>query len=376
MMLCEKIELNSLKVLFSQVNDPRKGANCRHSIQEILFLAIVAVLCGAETWQAIDIFGQSKITWLRKYFSYRSGSPSRHTVARLFSLIRPVYFEAMIAETVRFLQRTEQGNLIAIDGKSVRGSGSFRDTPLHLLNAFSIENGLSLSQVECPKNGNEISAIPHILDTLQMEGSTITIDAIGTQTSIAKQIRTRGADYILAVKQNQLGLYREIESYFEQTGFTFDRPEYFFETLEKHHGRIERRCYQVAHIPRSRIFSRWHGCHSIIMVMSEITRNNITSSQVRYFLSSLDPNPQQAAKCIRGHWNIENQLHWTLDVVFNEDGDLKRKDHAPRNFSALRKIVLNIVRKFLGSTTGVKNARIQAAYDHNFLEKIVTTSFS
>lgn len=373
-MLCEQIDLKTLKVLLCRFEDPRQHLKTLHPIIEIVFLTMVANICGVESWQGIEDFGRLRIDWLRSYLPFSSGIPSRHTIARVFSLIKPAFFESLLAQIARHLSPEVERDLIAIDGKSLNGTNKVSKNKLHLVNAMSIESGLTLSQIACSEKSNEITAIPELISTLQLDGATVTIDAAGCQKLIAKTLRGKGADYILAVKQNQKYLYQTLAAYFEETGLTYDRPELFYETIEKSHGRIDRRICQVGYAPRGPIVSSWQGIHSFAMVINERTKGALTTSQVRYFISSLPPDPNRFSSAIRNHWQIENNLHWTLDVIFREDADLKRKDHAPRNFAAMRKVSLNLLKKFLGKSTGIKRARMHAALSPAYMAEILAKS--
>jgi len=373
---------NHLETLTRNIEDPRDRVYVLYPIGEIIFLVIAANLCGIESWRGIELFGERRLSWLRKYLPFRDGVPSRFTIARIFSIIRPAYFEALIGEVGNIVKEKNRensdsiSNIIAIDGKTLCSASKIKQSPLHLLNAISTEDGIVLSQVKCFDKSNEINAIPYILETLQLTGATVTMDAIACQKSIVKKIRKLGGDFVIPVKENQPALFRAVSTYFEYTGLTPENSQYFYETVEKSRGRVEKRSYQIAYRPQEPIFKLWTGVHSIAMAISEVFRNGVPTSEVRYFISSLEPNPGKIARAIRSHWSVENRLHWVLDVVFNEDRDIKRKNHAPRNYAAIRKIAINLIRGYLGRTTGVKEARMLAALDPEQMEKILNHTFS
>lgn len=374
-----------LKSLAINFEDPRDVTYVLYPIAEIIFLVIAANLCGIESWRGIELFGERRLNWLRKFLPFRDGVPSRFTIARIFSIVRPAYFEALIGEVGKMVKAKNDeknkkddniSNIIAIDGKALCSASKIKQSPLHLLNAISTEDGIALSQVKCFDKSNEITAIPYILETLQLTGATVTMDAIACQKSIIKKIRKLGGDFVIPVKENQPALFRAVSTYFEYTGLTPENSLYFYETVEKSRGRVEKRSYQIAYRPQEPVFKLWTGVHSIAMAISEVFRNGVSTSEVRYFISSLEPNPEKIARAIRSHWSVENRLHWVLDVIFNEDRDIKRKNHAPRNYAAIRKIAINLIRGYLGSTTGVKEARMLAALEPEHMEKILNHAFS
>jgi predicted transposase YbfD/YdcC len=364
------MEKSDLSELFSRIPDPRIGENFRYPLNEIIFLTIAANLSGVESWRGIELFGVERLDSLRNYFPFVFGIPSRLTLSRVFSLINPIYFESFLREVAQCIEPFKNNKVIAIDGKTLRGTANCRKTPFHMLNAVAVDSGISFGQVLCPENGNENSAMPYLLDSLDLKGATITADAAHCQHTTAQKIIEKKADFVLAIKRNQKALYDAAEQIFEDSGLTPEDTTRYAESIDKGHGRLEYRRYQVAYLtePLQKV---WKEASSIAMVVSEVTRNGVTTSQVRYFISSMLPDPQRLAHAIRGHWSVENRLHWTLDVVFEEDRSLKRKDHAPRNFAALRKIVMNTIRGFLGNTQGVKHARMKAAWNPTYMTELL-----
>ena len=349
---------------FISLRDPRVERCKKHSLLDIVILSILAVLCGAESYDSIELFGKENFAFLKQFLELKNGIPSHDTINRLFQALNPRQFErCFIAWTQGLKDDGIIERVIAIDGKTVRGSkDSFHHrSPLHSVHAWSVENGLCLGQLECGEKSNEITTIPKIIDLLDIKGSIITIDAMGTQREIAVKIVESGADYILAVKGNQGSLEEEVHTTCKQ-----NRPLFDSSTVEKGHGRIETRRCEV--FERGLIVdfdNRWKNLTTVIKITSVREFAGKRETQERFYISSLAPD-NDFNSYIRSHWRVENSLHWILDMTFREDEQRKRANHAAANFAIVRKIALNLLKK---DTTkhSLRTKRLRAAWNKDFL---------
>jgi predicted transposase YbfD/YdcC len=335
---------------------------------DIIVLSILSVLSGAESYDSIELFGKQNFSFLKQFLALKNGIPSHDTINRVFQMLNPLPFERCFISWAKGLK--EEGILervIAIDGKTVRGSkDSFHHrSPLHSVHAWSVENGICLGQMECGEKTNEITTIPKILDLLDIKGSIITIDAMGTQTAIANKIVEKEGDYILAVKGNQGSLEEEVH-----TTCKYNRPVLDTCVVEKGHGRIEtRRCEVFEKGLIVDFENRWKKLTSVIKITSIREFANKTETQERFYISSLSAN-NDFNKYIRNHWAVENNLHWTLDMTFREDEQRKRANHAAANFAIVRKIALNLLKKDRGKES-LRSKRLKAAWNKDFLIEIL-----
>jgi predicted transposase YbfD/YdcC len=329
------------------VRDPRQAKKVEHPLVELLVVAVCAVLSGADTFVAVEVWGKEKLDWLRKYLKLESGIPCHDTFGRVFAAIDPDEFGAAFLRWVgQVVPTLTNGEVVAIDGKTSRRSGKVGGTPLHLVSAFAAQAGLVLGQRATAAKSNEKTAIPELLATLALEGCIVTIDAMGTQPNIAQAIRDRGADYVLAVKDNQPTLAASIEDFvsaFEAApGKT---PHQFHEVVEKDHGRWKSGgVMSSTSLTACTLPERWPDLKSFAMVTSERTIKGQTSVDRRFYVSSLVPDAQRMNDAVRRHWRVENSLHWCMDVVFGDDQMRARTDHAAQNFAVLRQFVLNLLR--------------------------------
>jgi len=335
---------------FSKVNDPRRDRTKEHKLIDIIVIAICAVICGAEGWVDIENFGNSKLPWLKTFLELPNGIPSHDTFGRVFSMISAQEFQAAFYDWVWSVYEITQGQVINIDGKCLRGSGdkSLGKRAIYMLSAWAAENHLVLGQRKVDEKSNEITAIPELLKILALSGCIVTIDAIGTQTNIAKIIIEANADYVLAVKENQGRLYEDISVLFavdQAHNFQYASYEYA-KTTNKGHGRIEvRECWSTSnseYLNLIRDVQNWVGLKSIAMVISTRIIDGKETKAVRFYISSLPSNAERILYIVRKHWSIENECHWVLDVALNEDHSRVRKDQAPENLSVLRHIALNL----------------------------------
>lgn len=357
----------------SLVEDPRIERTKAHDLKDILVLSVLAVLCGADGWEDIELFGKIRLSWLRKFIKLKNGVPSHDTISRVFRMIKPDAFQEAFLAWVEGLDFGSNGlNVIAIDGKSLRRSHdkkSFKNM-LHSVAAWSVANRLVLGCESVDEKSNEITAIPELLKKLELRGAIITTDAMGSQKEIAKQISDDGGDYVLAIKDNHPKLAKAMGEYFDnvhEQGLAEHKVRHH-ETHDKAHGRTEKRYYYHAPIPDClREFTEsWEGAKSIGQVHSITLRDGKETIETRYYLSSLEVGVKRFASTVRSHWGIENSLHWGLDMTFNEDQSRIRKGHGPDNFALLRRFAINIL-SLDTSKESTRKKRKRAAWDENYL---------
>jgi predicted transposase YbfD/YdcC len=363
---------NELVHIFSQVQDPRSHINKLHDIVDILLIGIVSVLCGAETWLQMKMFAQSKEDFFRKFLTLENGIPSEDTINRVFSAIDSNEFESCFIEWVNSISGLKKGQVISIDGKALRGAKSKgKKSPVHMVSAWANENNLVLGQVRVNEKSNEITAIPKLIETLVIDGCIITIDAMGTQTDIAKKIVENKADYILALKENQKELLEQV-----QDEFRFCKNEAVNETVDVGHGRIEtRKCTVVSDFQFiENKGNKWCNLQSVIRIESLREFKNSDKKPekaVRYYISNRVDTAENFQKHIRSHWGIENKLHWTLDVAFSEDESRKRNKNAAQNYSVILKIALNILKNEKSKKLSIASKRLRAGWDEAYLFKVL-----
>jgi predicted transposase YbfD/YdcC len=355
----------SLHKYFKHLPDPRIERQKKHNLLDIIILSILAVLSGAESYDSIELFGKTNFTFLKQFLELKNGIPSHDTINRVFQSLSPFYFERYFASWAQSLKEDRIiEKVIAIDGKTSRGTkDSFHHkSPLHSVHAWSVENGICLCQVACGEKSNEITAIPQVLDLLDVKDCIITIDAMGTQTAIAEKIIEKKGNYILAVKDNQKKLEEEVQLTCKQRRPLFDTCE-----IEKGHGRIETRRCEVFSVDLilDEIKKRWKKLNTVIKITSTREYSGKIETQERFYISSLSAN-NEFNKYIRSHWEVENKLHWELDMVFREDEQRKRSNHADKNFAIVRKIGLNLLKKENGKES-LRSKRLKAAWDKEYL---------
>lgn len=329
------------------------------------------MICGAESWNEMEDYAYSKEAFLRSFLKLPNGIPSHDTFNRVFSNIDSSQFETCFIEWVSDLAKLNPKEVIAIDGKTIRGAkANGKKSPVHMISAWANENNVVLGQVKVSEKSNEITAIPKLLEVLSIQDTIITIDAIGCQREIATSIIDKDADYILAVKENQAQLYQDI-----QDEFRFGQFFKIHESQDLDHGRIEtRKCSIITDFKFIEQENQWKNLTTIIKIESIREFKNSdkpTQSASRYYISSLLANPEDFQSAIRSHWAIENKLHWTLDVAFSEDASRKRIANAAQNFSILNKIALNLLKNEKSSKVGVKSRRLKAGWDNHYLIKVL-----
>ena len=366
---------------FADLEDPRIERTKRHQLIDIITLSICAVICGADTWVDIESYGRAKYEWLKKILELPNGIPSHDTIARVFSRLKPEQFQKCFLSWIQSISCFNQGEVIAVDGKTLRHSydrGGDKKA-IHMVSAWATSQRLVLGQVKVDKKSNEITAIPALLKVLELNGSIVTIDAMGCQRSIVKSIVEQGGDYVITLKKNQLSLYARVEELFKQAirqGFSGFTHTAYSTPKENNHGRSEIRHHLMLSEIKELIDpdNQWDKLHSIGLIESVRIVKEKTTIETRYYISSLPNNAQKFGKSVRSHWGIENSLHWVLDVGFREDDCRIRKDNAPQNFAILRHISLNLLNQEKTSKTGAKNKRLRAGWDDDYLTKILAVA--
>jgi len=364
---------------FEGLEDPRIERSKRHSLPDIITIAICAVICGADSWVHVEMFGRSKEEWFRTFLELPNGIPSHDTFGDVFSRLDPERFQECFMEWSQGVAELLPGEVVAIDGKTARrsydrhgGKGA-----LHLVSAWASANTLTLGQVQTEEKSNEITAIPRLLELLELKGCIVTIDAMGCQKEIAQGSLDREADYVLAVKQNQGALYEDIKDLFEEADATgFEGVPYdYHTTLNKNHGRQERReCWTISDPECLDYLStgkKWPGLRSVVKVVGRREAETGITVQPRYFISSLDVSAEQMLTTIRAHWSIENSLHWSLDVTFKEDQCRVRKDYGPQNMATLRNMSHNMLKRESSLKVGIQGKRLQAGWRVDYLQKVL-----
>ncbi len=374
-MTVENLE-GSLAGHFSTLEDRRDPAKLRHKLVDMVVIAIAAVICGADDWVGVAAFGRAKEPWFRQFLELPNGIPAHDTFGRVFSLLAPGTFEECFRAWVAAIRQVLPGEIVAIDGKTLRRSHDRAAglAPLHLVSAWATANRVVLGQIATEAKSNEITAIPRLLELLLLKGCIVTIDAMGCQTKIAEQIIAQGGDYVLALKGNQGTLAAEVEEAFIDA----DARDYaggateVVETVERGHGRRETRRYRtlgdLSGVPRSAL---WAGLNMLGMVESQRECDGKLSTECRFYIGSIGTDAACFARAVRAHWGIENDLHWSLDVAFREDESRIRDPQARENFAVLRHIALTRLKNDSTTKLGIKNKRLKAGWDQRYLEALL-----
>jgi len=357
---------------FDGLPDPRLDRRKRHQLSDILVITLCGAICGVDNWVEMEQFGNAKLKWFRSFLELPNGIPSHDTMGRVYSMLDPDIFRKSFISWVESLGLVEAGDVIAIDGKTVRRSldAANGGSPLHLVNAWASEAGVALGQLATEKKSNEITAIPKLLKMLKVSGCIVTTDAMGCQKEIASTIIDRGADYTLQLKGNHPLTYQEVSEYFESEidSSLQKSPQSFLETTDGDHGRIEvRRYWLTTDIAWFEDAHKWAELRGLGMVESERTvGGGKTTIHRRYYLTSLN-NIEDLARSIRSHWAIENSLHWVLDMAFDEDHSRIRIGNAAENMAILRQVALNLVKQEKSVKVGIKTRRKMCGWDHDYL---------
>jgi predicted transposase YbfD/YdcC len=371
----------SIRQCFADLQDPRREHNRLHTLWDILALTICAVVAGADSWVEVAAYGANKEDWLRTFLELPNGIPSHDTFGRVFSLLDPAAFQRGFLTWVSALVQATDGRLVAIDGKTLRRSFDTASGKgaLHLVSAWATENRLVLGQQAVDAQSNEITAIPELLKLLDLSGAIVTLDAMGCQKAVAAQVVEAGGDYVLALKENQGTLHDAVQQLFVE-GLEDDfagREHHSWRTAEEGHGRVETRHYHVVPVPGElrQGHPGWAGLRTLGMVFSErqVGAEEATC-ETRFFISSLPPKVKTLARAVRGHWGIENGLHWVLDVSFREDDSRLRKDHGPENLALVRRLAASLLHNEATASGGIACKRKQAGWDNDYLLRVLGAS--
>lgn len=372
-----KSPTSSILEHFSEVDDPRVEYLVEHQLIDIITIALCAIIAGADNWTEVAQFGREKRIWLAEFLSLPHGIPSHDTFGRVFAKLDPEQFQNSFLKWVQAVFEVTAGQVIPIDGKKVRRSHDRTNDQqaIWMVSAWAAENKLVLGQVKVDDKSNEITAIPKLLRLLELSGCIVTIDAMGCQKEIAAQIVGRGADYVLALKGNHSGLLEDVQELFAYAAEINYADCDYHKTIDKGHGRIEiRECWTTNHpdyFPFLRNASDWTNLRTLVMVRSERRQADNISIEVRYYLSSLESKADKHLQTIRTHWTIENQLHWVLDVAFDEDRCRVRKEHAAQNFAILRHCALNLLKQETSARCGIQAKRKKAGWSNDYLLKVL-----
>jgi predicted transposase YbfD/YdcC len=373
----------SINKYFAKIEDPRIDRTKLHKLTDILVIAICAVVCGADNWEEVQLFGEAKEAWFKTFLELPNGIPSHDTFWRVFARLDPQQFQQSFVSWIASVSEVTKGQVVAIDGKTLRRSHdkSLGRGAIDMVSAWAAENRLVLGQVKVDEKSNEISAIPALLQVLEISGCIVTIDALGCQKEIAEAIIAQEAEYVLALKENHGRLYADVVKLFDDLeasdfkAYRFSRDQ----SVNKNHGRLETRtCHVIADqqiLMQLRDAPEWQGMQSVVKVHARRQTGEEVSEKERYFISSLSSNACQLLKVVRSHWSIENELHWVLDIAFREDESRIRKDYGSENFAVLRHIALNLVKQEKTQKASIKGKRLKAGWDENYLLKILSGLF-
>lgn len=362
---------------FSGVEDPRES-NRWHLLLDIIVIAICAAICGADTWTDVELFGKAKERWFRQFLELPHGIPSHDTFGRVFALLDPEQFQACFREWIAAVEERTQGEVIALDGKQLRRSHdkTLGKKAIYMVSAWASENSLVLGQRKVDEKSNEITAIPTLLDILEIAGCIVTTDAMNCQTAIAEKVVEKGADYVFVVKENQGRLLETIQGLFDDPDEMRWVDCDYHKTVNGGHGRIEtRQCWTTSDPEYLRYIASigdWPGLQSIGMIEAKRRTSEGTTVKRRYFISSLPSNAERLLYAARTYWGIENKLHWILDLAFREDESRVRKGNGPQNFALLRHIALNLLRREDTGKISIRAKRKWAGWDNDYLLKVLT----
>jgi predicted transposase YbfD/YdcC len=368
----------AIRDYFGNLEDPREDNGKRHPLVNILTIALCGAICGADSWVEIELFGESKQHWFASFLDLSHGIPSHDTFGRVFSLLDAEQFRSCFIDWVQAICEVLEGQVVAIDGKTLRRSHNrtIGKAAIHMVSAWATETQVVLGQIKVDDKSNEITAIPALLELLDISGCIVTIDAIGCQKKIAQQIVDQDADYILALKSNQERIFQDAQTLFEDAeAIDFEDCDHC-RTVDKAHDRIDiRECWTTAHPEYLRALykpEQWAGLQSVIRVYAERRLKEKTETETRYYISSLlGDNAQRLLAAIRSHWHIENRLHWVLDVTFHEDDSRIRKGNAAQNMAVLRHMALNLLKQEQSTKRSIRGKRLKAGWDESYLIKVL-----
>jgi predicted transposase YbfD/YdcC len=367
----------AITAYFSVLEDPRRY-NRRHKLLDIVVIAICAAICGAEGWEDIELFGETKEEWLREFLELPHGAPSDDTYRRVFAALDAEEFQICFMDWIEAVEELTQGQVIAVDGKTLRRSHdrSQGKKALQMVSAWASANGLVLGQRKVDGESNEITAVPELLDVLEIAGCIVTLDAIHCQTETVETIVNKGADYVLPVKENQPRLLEALQGLFDDPAEMRWVECDYHRTEDQGHARVEiRECWSTSdpeYLNYIGTLAEWRDLQAIVMIQTERQLGDQTTVSRRYFISSLRSDAERLLQAVRGHWGIENKVHWVLDIAFREDDCRIRKGYSAENFAVLRHIALNLLRRETSAKRSIKGKRMKAALDEKYLFKVLT----
>ena len=366
---------------FSNLPDPRIDRKKKYPLIEIIFLVVAGTISGCEGWKSIKDFGEVKLKWLRKFFPYANGIPVDDTLARVMERLNTKAFQACFIEWISSAIKSVGGDIVPIDGKTLRRShDKGRDkSAIHMVSAWSTSHGVVLGQEKTSEKSNEITAIPALLEVLELKGCIVTLDAMGCQKEIVEKIGAKKADYVVALKGNQSSFYEDVKDYFETSlAESFHSVSHdFYEENDMGHGRLElRQCWVIsAKQPYFEERKNWKNLTSIAMVISERDLGDKKTREIRFFISSLKPDAKQILSAVRQHWAVENSLHWVLDMTFREDESRVRRGQSAENLAIVRHMALNVLKKDKSIAASTKRKKLLAAFDDKFRTTLIRQAF-
>jgi len=366
---------------FETLSDPRVDRTKEHDLIDVLVIAICTLLCGGESFNDMEDFGHAKHDWFKTFLRLRNGIPSHDTFNRVFAALDPQQFLDCFLRWTQSLRQVVAQEIVAVDGKALRRALNKDQSIKYVVSAWAESNGLVLGQLKVADKSNEITALPQLLRVLELSGCIVTIDAMGCQKKIAREIIEADADYVLALKGNQETVHQEVKAFLDQTLAEKQKPRprgaklpaaaaalASLETVEKDHGRLEtRRYYQSTALAWFADLEKWEGLKSVGMVESIREVDGKSSVERRYYLSSLPLNVELFARAVRGHWGVENKLHWVMDVCFGEDQSRARAGYAAENLATLRRLALNLLKREKTKKRGIRGKQLNAGWDHAYL---------
>jgi predicted transposase YbfD/YdcC len=369
-----KNQLVSLLTVLEEVPDPRVTVIVDHDLPDILTIALCTILCGGDSFYDMEEFGEVRLDWLKTFLRLRNGAPTHDTYNRVFQALDPERFGEVLARWTQSVRTVLGGEVVALDGKAVRRALNKGEDPRVIVSAWATESGLLLGQRKVKNKSNEITAVPELLRALELAGCIVTADALHCQKNIAKEIVEADADYVLALKGNQGTAFAEVKAFLDAAIQRRESHLGFTQTTDKGHGRVEvRRYWQTEKIGWFADREAWVGLRSVGVVEARRTVNGQESVERRYYLSSLPADAEKFGRAVRGHWGVENGLHWVLDMVFGEDQSRARSGYAVENLAATRRLAINLLRRDKTCQRGIKGKLLRAAIDPDYLIRILSS---
>lgn len=373
---------------FKDLTDPRVDRTKDHDLIDVLIIAVCCLLCAGESFNDMEDFGKAKHAWFKGFLKLRNGIPSHDTFNRVFQALDPKQFLECFLRWTQSVRQAVPQEIVALDGKALRRAMNKSESPRYVVSAWAESNNLVLGQLKVDEKSNEITAVPELLRVLELAGCIVTVDAMGCQKKIAKEVIEADADYVLALKGNQETVHEEVKSFLDSSLEEQKKPRpkgavisqevlalKSCQTLEKDHGRIEKRTYyQSDYLDWFADKNKWEGLRSVGMVESTREVDGQVTTERRYYLSSLKSDVQTFARAVRGHWGVENKLHWVMDVCFREDQSRAREGYAAENLATLRRLALNLLKRETTKKRGIRGKQLNASWDHPYLLRLLGVS--